>query len=118
MLTRTTRHLAPLRPFAARQSPSSSSHYPTLLQRPWARFSSSSPAGQDPRSPNVSDAQFYKAFGRPMAKVFLLAVFTYQVAYYFWVRLEQDEIRAEMRGTQNPLYLLIFLYVQIHPLGS
>ena len=53
-----------------------------------------------------------------MAKVFLLAVFTYQVAYYFWVRLEQDEIRAEMRGTQNPLYLPIFPYVQIHPLGS
>lgn len=41
---------------------------------------------------------FYKTFGRPIAKVFLMAIFTYQVAYYFWVRLEQDEIRGEMEG--------------------
>ncbi|OTB16870.1 hypothetical protein K445DRAFT_316376 [Daldinia sp. EC12] len=67
-------------------------------------------------SPLSPQAQFYKAFGRPMAKVFLLAVFTYQVAYYFWVRLEQDEIRAEMRGTQNPPLPTHFSpYVQIHP---
>ncbi len=27
-----------------------------------------------------------------------MAIFTYQLVYYFWVRLEQDEIRAEMQG--------------------
>ncbi|KAI1805489.1 hypothetical protein F4811DRAFT_514995, partial [Daldinia bambusicola] len=101
MLSRTTRRLAPLRTFAARRSPSASQQYPTSL-RAWApaRFSSSSssPPGaqQEARSPN---AQFYKTFGRPMAKVFLLAVFTYQLAYYFWVRLENDEIKGEMRAT-------------------
>ncbi|KAI1647246.1 uncharacterized protein F4817DRAFT_365385 [Daldinia loculata] len=135
MLSRTTRHLAPLRTFTARAP-----CHPTplqQLQRPRARFSSSSPVGQEARSPNVSSippslppspyqgslpsiihpylrdekltssqAQFYKTFGRPIAKVLLVAVFTYQVAYYFWVRLEQDETRAEMRGTRAlPLLL-------------
>ncbi|KAI1468449.1 uncharacterized protein F4812DRAFT_458883 [Daldinia caldariorum] len=103
MLSRTTRHLAPLRTFAARQSPSTS-QYPTSLR---ARFSSSSSSSsspspgrrEEPRSPN---AQFYKTFGRPMAKVFLLAVLTYQLAYYFWVRLENNEIKAEMRGKRSP----------------
>ena len=45
---------------------------------------------------------FYKTFGRPMAKVFLVAVFTYQLAYYWWVRLEQDEIKREMQGERVP----------------
>ena len=27
-----------------------------------------------------------------------MAIFTYQLAYYFWVRLEQNEIRSEMQG--------------------
>ncbi|KAI1477177.1 hypothetical protein F4774DRAFT_203910 [Daldinia eschscholtzii] len=73
MLSRTTRHLAPLRTFAARQSPSSS-HYPTLLQRPWARFSSSSPAGQDPRSPNVSDV--------PLTQPYYIYIYTYYPETY------------------------------------
>jgi len=33
----------------------------------------------------------YKEFGRPFAKVFLMAVFTYQGLYYLWLRLEKDE---------------------------
>ncbi|KAF3064366.1 hypothetical protein GL218_02247 [Daldinia childiae] len=109
MLSRTARHLAPFRTFTARAS-----RHPIPLQqpqRPWARFSSSSPGGREAPSPNggkahLSQAQFYKTFGRPIAKVFLVAVFTYQVAYYFWVRLEQDETRAEMRGMRAlPLLL-------------
>ncbi|KAI0119196.1 hypothetical protein F4814DRAFT_447009 [Daldinia grandis] len=92
MLSQTTRHLAPFRTITARAS-----RHLIPLQRPWPRFSSSSPSGQEARSPN---AQFYKTFGRPIAKVFLVAVFTYQLAYYFWLRLEQDETRAEMRGTR------------------
>lgn len=43
-------------------------------------------------------AQFYKDFTRPVAKVLLMAMFTYQLAYWGWVKLEQDEIRAEREG--------------------
>ncbi|KAJ9142658.1 hypothetical protein NKR23_g7110 [Pleurostoma richardsiae] len=45
-----------------------------------------------PPSPSSS---FYKTFGRPIAKVSLMAIFTYQVAYWGWSKLETDEIRAE-----------------------
>ncbi|KAM3561778.1 hypothetical protein MY1884_002207 [Beauveria asiatica] len=34
---------------------------------------------------------FYKTFSRPIAKVMILAVFTYQVAYWTWSKLEADE---------------------------
>ncbi|KAK3181058.1 hypothetical protein K4F52_007599 [Lecanicillium sp. MT-2017a] len=39
--------------------------------------------------------QFYKTFTRPIAKVLLVAVFTYQVAYWGWLKLEADEVRAD-----------------------
>ncbi|OHE93171.1 hypothetical protein CORC01_11488 [Colletotrichum orchidophilum] len=38
---------------------------------------------------------FYKTFTRPVLKVLLMATFTYQVAYWSWTKLEQDEIRGE-----------------------
>jgi hypothetical protein len=41
---------------------------------------------------------FYKSFGRPIAKVFLGAVFTYQVVYWTWVKLETDEIKEKKNG--------------------
>ena len=41
---------------------------------------------------------FYKSFGRPIAKVFLGAVFTYQFTYLAWMRLEKDEIKQQKRG--------------------
>ncbi|KAI9158766.1 LOW QUALITY PROTEIN: hypothetical protein HJFPF1_06764 [Paramyrothecium foliicola] len=44
-------------------------------------------------------SQFYKQFTRPIAKVLLLAVFTYQFAYWSWVKLETDEVRAERDAT-------------------
>jgi hypothetical protein len=31
-----------------------------------------------------------------------MAIFTYQLAYFFWVKLEQDETRAEMQGNPPP----------------
>jgi len=43
-------------------------------------------------SPHVG---FYKTFARPVAKVLLMATLTYQVAYFVWLKLEQDEIRAQ-----------------------
>lgn len=42
--------------------------------------------------------QFYKTFTRPIAKVLLVAVFTYQVAYWGWLKLEADEVRADTDG--------------------
>ncbi|KAI0873619.1 hypothetical protein GGS24DRAFT_501640 [Hypoxylon argillaceum] len=54
-------------------------------------------------SPRQQHKTFYKTFGRPIAKAFLIAVFTYQLAYYFWVKLEQDEMRAEMEATISDL---------------
>ncbi|CAM1508480.1 Fc.00g053280.m01.CDS01 [Cosmosporella sp. VM-42] len=50
--------------------------------------------GYATKQPSVT-AQFYKQFTRPMAKALLLAVFTYQLTYWSWVKLETDEIRAE-----------------------
>ncbi|KAI1377401.1 hypothetical protein F4677DRAFT_416268 [Hypoxylon crocopeplum] len=101
MLSRTARRLAPL---AAHQPVRQPPIIRTRLQpqRTRARFSTSSPLNRETPKPSDEEkslnGQFYKTFGRPIAKVFLLAIFTYQVAYYFWVRLEYDEIKSEMRG--------------------
>jgi len=43
-------------------------------------------------------SQFYRTFTRPIAKTLLIAVFIYQLAYWSWVKLETDEIRAERDG--------------------
>lgn len=42
--------------------------------------------------------QFYKTFTRPVAKVLILAVFTYQVAYWSWNKLEADELCEKTDG--------------------
>ncbi len=46
----------------------------------------------------IWQSQFYRTFTRPIAKTLLIAVFTYQLAYWTWVKLETDEIRAEREG--------------------
>ncbi|KAB5563278.1 hypothetical protein GE09DRAFT_777051 [Coniochaeta sp. 2T2.1] len=43
--------------------------------------------------PQTLTGKFYKDFTRPVAKCLLLAMFTYQLAYYAWVKLETDEIK-------------------------
>ncbi|KAF5540953.1 hypothetical protein FPHYL_11969 [Fusarium phyllophilum] len=48
-------------------------------------------------------SQFYRTFTRPIAKTLLIAVFTYQLAYWTWVKLETDEIRAEREATIEKL---------------
>jgi len=45
-----------------------------------------------PISPHIG---FYRSFGRPIAKVFLGAIFTYQVTYWLWTKLEMDEIKRD-----------------------
>lgn len=42
---------------------------------------------------------FYRSFGRPIVKVFLGAVVTYQVVYILWTKLEMDEVKRERIGT-------------------
>ncbi|PWY71456.1 hypothetical protein BO70DRAFT_298631 [Aspergillus heteromorphus CBS 117.55] len=37
----------------------------------------------------------YKIFGSPFAKVFLGAIFTYQVLYWTWLKLEMVESKAD-----------------------
>ncbi|KAI1404587.1 hypothetical protein F4819DRAFT_112175 [Hypoxylon fuscum] len=110
MLSRTVRHTAPLRSLVARQSGSAQPNTTAIrtqqlpLQRTWQRFSSSQPPQPSPVPEEGSlNKQFFKNFGRPIAKVFLLAIFTYQVTYYFWTRAEQDEIKSEMRATISAL---------------
>lgn len=47
-----------------------------------------------PKQPNPH-GNFYKEFGRPVAKCFLIAVLTYQLLYMSWTKLESMEIKQE-----------------------
>ncbi|KAG4425973.1 hypothetical protein IFR04_000917 [Cadophora malorum] len=68
-----------------------------------ARFNSTE-ATQKTVSPHVG---FYKTFARPVAKVLLMATFTYQFVYWGWMYLEKDEIKkqksAEVEGLEKQL---------------
>ncbi|KAK6848904.1 hypothetical protein PG990_002229 [Apiospora arundinis] len=64
----------------------------TLLPR--SRFYSSSSSSAEPERKS-----FIKVFGRPIFKVALMAIFTYQLAYYGWLRLEQNETRGVLNDT-------------------
>lgn len=74
--------------------------------RSYATKQSGSAVGNQPLLMPLNDllligspqAQFYKTFTRPIGKVLVLAVFTYQVAYWTWTKLEADEARAEADG--------------------
>ncbi|OBT45746.1 hypothetical protein VE00_03980 [Pseudogymnoascus sp. WSF 3629] len=61
-------------------------------------FASSPPPTSDASKPVSGHVNFYKTFTRPIAKVLLLATFTYQLSYYFWVKLEKDEIKSERQN--------------------
>ncbi|KAF2416432.1 hypothetical protein EJ08DRAFT_643913, partial [Tothia fuscella] len=41
---------------------------------------------------------FYKSFGFPVIKVFLGALFTYQLIYWSWLKLESLEVKEENDG--------------------
>ncbi|QDS67615.1 hypothetical protein FKW77_004175 [Venturia effusa] len=54
------------------------------------------PATPSPDSPPINPHRaFYKAWGIPLVKVFLGAMFTYQVLYYGWLKLESIEQKKE-----------------------
>ncbi|KAG9255241.1 uncharacterized protein F5Z01DRAFT_673193 [Emericellopsis atlantica] len=50
------------------------------------------------KAPNPA-SQFYKTFTRPVAKVLLIAVFTYQLIYWSWVKLDTEETKAQADAT-------------------
>lgn len=60
---------------------------------------------------NFGKIAFYQTFGRPIAKVFLMSTFIYQLTYWAWAKLEKDEIHAEKQGSlfSGP----VWVYMQI-----
>ncbi|KAL4872184.1 hypothetical protein BDV12DRAFT_162446 [Aspergillus spectabilis] len=56
--------------------------------------------GMPPHPPSQQPSAYkegmgrYKTFASPFAKVFLGAVFTYQVIYWTWVKLEMEEVKV------------------------
>lgn len=46
----------------------------------------------------------YKTFAGPFGKVFLGAVFVYQVIYWSWLKLEMDESKLEKNGMSRSSY--------------
>ncbi|PNS17740.1 hypothetical protein CAC42_3135 [Sphaceloma murrayae] len=56
---------------------------------------------QPPTPPPSKDnphRNFWKSFGRPIAKVFLGAMFTYQITYFTWLKLESIEEKFDKDG--------------------
>lgn len=66
------------------------------------RWQSSYQPPDPPSTTTNPHREFYKQFGRPVAKNFLIALCTYQLLYWSWLKLEslefkkdkQDEIHA------------------------
>ncbi|KAF2749484.1 hypothetical protein M011DRAFT_475572 [Sporormia fimetaria CBS 119925] len=56
-----------------------------------------------PRQPQSQAGAFYKSFGMPVAKCFLGALFTYQVVYWGWMKLESLE---EKKDTEDEILRL------------
>ncbi|KAI0123102.1 hypothetical protein BJ170DRAFT_125505 [Xylariales sp. AK1849] len=78
-----------LAPLMRRQMPSAA----LRLQRAQVR------AYADVPKPPSQHTTFYKTFGRPIFKVALMAIFTYQLAYFAWLKLETNEIREDIGAT-------------------
>ncbi|CAG8979324.1 hypothetical protein HYALB_00002448 [Hymenoscyphus albidus] len=93
--------------FRTTQLATRSSGFARRTIQPQQGWNSSS---EKPTSPHIG---FYKTFTRPIAKVMLMAVFTYQLAYWAWVKLEKDEIKAqktaEIKALEEELEKLIAL---------
>lgn len=49
----------------------------------------------------MKQRDFYKHNGRPILKTFLIALFTYEVLYWSWLKLESIEVKHDKEGTQN-----------------
>ncbi|KAI4599895.1 hypothetical protein KJ359_001631 [Pestalotiopsis sp. 9143b] len=71
---------------------------PSLRTSPSRRHYSESAQPSNLR-PSQQQPSFWKTFSRPIFKVALMAIFTYQLAYYGWMKLETDEIRTDAAAT-------------------
>ncbi|KAI1636430.1 hypothetical protein F4809DRAFT_609517 [Biscogniauxia mediterranea] len=92
--------LAPLRSLTARHlRPAPSSSSPISMRQTWARFSSQQQQQPPQQKQQSLNGKFYATFGRPIFKTILIAILTYQFAYYAWIRLEHHEIKADMNAT-------------------
>ncbi|UNI19124.1 hypothetical protein JDV02_005339 [Purpureocillium takamizusanense] len=80
-----------------------------LLPAATTRRCYASGSGSASKQPSAT-SQFYKTFTRPIAKVLLLAVFTYQVVYWSWMKLEADEVREERDATIAELEATVGAY--------
>ena len=71
-----------------------------LLRTPQRRLESTyqPPTPPDPKRGSDRHRDFYKTFGRPLAKNFLIAVATYQVLYFSWLKLESYEVKKDGEG--------------------
>ena len=49
---------------------------------------------------------FYKSFGRPIAKVFLGSVVTYQTVYWLWVKLDTDDAKDKKRSERAQVIIV------------
>ncbi|KAF2003468.1 hypothetical protein P154DRAFT_520080 [Amniculicola lignicola CBS 123094] len=57
------------------------------------------PTGE--RQPQTRAGTFYKSFGSPILKCFLGALFTYQVTYWTWMKLESVEVQKDYQGRSD-----------------
>lgn len=65
------------------------------LRQSTRRWESTYQPPTEPRSGRDRHRDFYKTFGRPLAKNFLIAVATYQILYFSWLKLESYETKRE-----------------------
>ncbi|KAL1305530.1 hypothetical protein AAFC00_007141 [Neodothiora populina] len=76
-------------------------------------YQSPTPPSSPPPPPPASNPHrdFYKSFGRPIAKVFLMAWATYQITYWTWSKLDfmeqQGEKEEELRRLESELHATI-----------
>ncbi|KAF2657350.1 hypothetical protein K491DRAFT_330740 [Lophiostoma macrostomum CBS 122681] len=83
---------------------------PFLPRSSVGRYSTTppSPPPHPQRQPSTRAGTFYRSFGSPILKCFLGALFTYQVTYWGWMKLEsleevQDKEVDEIEGLKDEL---------------
>lgn len=84
-----------LRPLATRGFPSQ--RYRT--QSTQSTYQAPTP----PKSQSNPHRDFYRQFGLVTFKNFLIAMFTYQVIYWSWLKLESEETKRQMGGEVKSL---------------
>jgi hypothetical protein len=50
---------------------------------------------------NARQRDFYKYRSRPVFKAALIAIFTYEILYWGWLKLESIETKHDLEGTQE-----------------